>query len=255
VEPAQSHRVLDIARAAAGANLTSNIVTTKSEPQRVLRNARAVRILLADDHEVVRRGLRELLERQTHWKICGEATTGPEAVDMAAALHPDIVILDVNMPGIGSVEATKLIRASLPDSEVLIFTMHEGEEMMRELIGAGARGYLLKSDPASHIVAAVEALANHKPFFTGTVSETLRSAFLKSMSEGSSKVPPSLLSVREREIIQLIAEGKSNKEVAESLKISVKTVETHRATIMRKLGINSVVQLVHYAVRNQIVSP
>lgn len=212
------------------------------------------RILIADDHEVIRRGLRQMIERRPPWEVCGEAATGGDALERATALKPDLVILDLNMPGTDSVELTRQIRASLPETEVLIFTMHEGEELMRCLVGAGARGYVLKSDPLSEIFAAIEALGNHLPFFTGKVSAALREAFLRSMSGQQSRSPSAFLSAREREIVQLLAEGRSNKEVAASLGISVKTVETHRATIMHKLGVNSIVDLVHYAVRNNIIS-
>ncbi len=204
---------------------------------------------------MIRRGLRQLIERHAGWEVCGEATTGEQTVTLAAALKPDIVILDLSMLGFSSIEITRLLRTTLPNTEVLIFTMQEGEEMMRELIGAGARSYLLKSDPTSHIIAAIEALANHKPFFTAKISEALRSALQKTIGGTRSKSSLGLLSSREREIIQLLAEGQSNKEVSNHLGISVKTVETHRATIMRKLEINSVVELVHYAVRNKIISP
>ena len=225
------------------------------EPRGSVETETTLRILLADDHEVIRRGLRQLIERRAGWEVCGEATTGEQTVKLAGALKPGIVILDLSMPGFSSIEITRLLRTTLPNTEVLIFTMQEGEEMMRELIGAGARSYVLKSDPTSHIVAAIEALASHRPFFTAKISETLRDAFQKTIDGTMGKSSPSLLSSREREIIQLLAEGESNKEVSKHLGISVKTVETHRATIMRKLEINSVVELVHYAVRNKIILP
>jgi len=214
-----------------------------------------VRVLIGDDHEVIRRGLRQMIERRSGWSVCGEAASGVEVQRLAAELKPDVVILDVSMPGTDSVEVTRKLRAALPATEILIFTMHEGEEMIRALIGAGARGYLLKSDSTSQVYAAIESLVEHKPYFTAKVSEALREAFLKTIPSEGGKSPAALLSAREREIIQLLAESKSNKEVAAKLGISVKTVETHRATIMRKLGVSSVVELVHYAVRNKIISP
>ena len=219
------------------------------------RQGRMVRVLIGDDHEVIRRGLRQMIERRSGWSVCGEAASGAEVERLTAELAPDVVILDVSMPGTDSVEVTRRMRAAHPATEILIFTMHEGEEMIRALIGAGARGYLLKSDPTTQVYAALEALAEHKPYFTPKVSEALREAFLKTIPEGGGKTPATLLSAREREIIQLLAESRSNKEVATKLGISVKTVETHRATIMRKLGVSSVVELVHYAVRNKIISP
>lgn len=220
-----------------------------------MANSPAVRILLADDHEVIRQGLRQLIDRHDGWQVCGEATTGEEATEQAMRLEPDIVILDVSMPGIATVEVISAIRAALPGTEILLFTMHEGEEMIRALLSAGARGYLLKSDPTSQILAAISALASGNPFFTPKVSESLREAFLRAIKGEQRGSSWSLLSPREREIIQLLAEGRSNKMVATALGIRVKTVETHRATIMRKLNINSVVELVHYAVRNKVISP
>jgi len=214
-----------------------------------------VRILLADDHDVIRRGLRDLIERHAGWEVCGEAASGAQALAQATELKPDVVILDLNMPGTSSIEIAQAIRTNLPDTELLIFTMHEGEEIIRAMINAGARGYILKSDPTSQIMAAIEALAEHRPFFTAAVSESLRDAILKSIDGEQKRSPSGFLSSREREIIQLVAEGKSNKKIATSLGISVKTVETHRATVMRKLGVNSVVELVHYAVRNKIIFP
>jgi DNA-binding NarL/FixJ family response regulator len=220
-----------------------------------LKDTAMARILLADDHDVIRRGLRDLIERHGGWEVCGEAASGTQVMTKAMELKPDVVILDLNMPGLSSIEIARTIHANLPETELLIFTMHEGEELIRALINAGARGYILKSDSTSQIVAAIEALSEHKPFFTGKVSEAVRDAFMKSVAGGQRKSSPGFLSGREREIIQLIAEGKSNKRISTSLGISVKTVETHRATVMRKLGVNSVVELVHYAVRNKIICP
>ncbi len=209
-----------------------------------------LRILLADDHDVIRRGLRDLLQEQPGWEVCGEATTGLEAVDMAKRLVPDIAVLDVTMPLLNGLEATRQIRRTVPTVEVLIFTMHESEQLIRDVFAAGARGYTLKSDPSRHIVSAIEALAHHKPFFSWNVSETMLHTFLRSAA-GSSLADP--LTSREREIVQLLAESKSSKEISAILGISLKTVETHRATIMRKLDVHSVVEIVHYAVRNKIV--
>lgn len=212
-----------------------------------------MRILLADDHDVVRRGLRQLLEDHEGWTICGEATTGRQAVDMARELMPHVVILDLTMPGLNGLEATRQIRKELPSTQVLVFTMHESEQLVREVLAAGAKGYLLKSDAARHIVSAVEALAQGKPYFNLNVSAALLEAFLRGIhSERESLADP--LTAREREIIQLLAEGKSNKQIATLLAISLKTVETHRAAIMRKLDAHSVVDIVRYAMRNNITS-
>lgn len=213
------------------------------------------RILLADDHDVVRAGLREMLNAHEGWEVCGEAANGRAAVEMAMRLKPDVAVLDLTMPDLNGLEATRQIRKELPQTEVLIFTMHETEQLIREVLAAGARGYVLKSDAGRHLVSAVESLSHHKPFFTAAVSEALLDAYLKSSAKQADGSAFGLLTDREREIVQLLAEGKSNKEVATALSISVKTVETHRATIMRKLGINSIVELVHYAVRNHLVQP
>ena len=212
-----------------------------------------VNILVADDHDVVRRGLCDMLSSHAGWRVCGEASNGREAVKMAGKLKPDVVVLDLSMPELNGLEATRQIRHELPRTEVLIFTMHETEQLIREVLAAGARGYVLKSDAGRYLVTAVESLSRHKPFFTASVSEALLDAYLKSASKPDEGSAFRTLTAREREIVQMLAEGKSNKEVATGLTISVKTVETHRATIMRKLDINSIVELVHYAIRNKLV--
>ena len=212
-----------------------------------------VRILLADDHDVVRRGLREQLSAHEGWEICGEASNGREAVQMALKLSPDVAVIDLSMPELNGLEATRQIRRELPRTEVLIFTMHETEQLIREVLSAGARGYVLKSDAGRHLTSAVEALSHRRPFFTAKVSEALLDAFLKSNTRDDEGSAFRTLTDREREIVQMLAEGKSNKEIATRLSISVKTVETHRATVMRKLDISSIVELVHYAIRNQLV--
>jgi len=212
-----------------------------------------VQILLADDHDVVRRGLRDQLNQHEGWEVCGEASNGREAVNLALKLKPDVVVLDLSMPELNGLETTRQIRNELPHTEVLIFTMHETEQLIREVLSAGARGYVLKSDAARHLTSAVEALSHHKPFFTAKVSQALLDAFLNSEAKLDGGSAFHTLTSREREIVQMLAEGKSNKEIATALSISVKTVETHRATVMRKLEINSIVELVHYAIRNQLV--
>jgi DNA-binding NarL/FixJ family response regulator len=212
------------------------------------------RVLIADDHELIRRGLRQLIERHPGWEVCGEAATGAQVLEQITKLKPDVVVLDVNMPETDAFELTHQIRDRVPETEVLIFTMHEGEELMCALIAAGARGYVLKSDPTRDIVTAIEALSQHLPYFTGKVSVEVRESFLRTTKGDKSRSPSASLTFREREVIQLLAEGKSNKQVSAILGISPKTTETHRATIMRKIGANSVVDLVHYAVRNKIIS-
>ncbi|MEI8315228.1 MAG: response regulator transcription factor [Verrucomicrobiota bacterium] len=211
------------------------------------------RILLADDHDIIRRGVKELLETHDGWQVVGEASTGRQAVELAGKLHPDIAILDLTMPELNGLEATRQIKKTLPKTAVLIFTMHENENLIRDVLTAGALGYVLKSDAARHLTNAVEALIQHKPFFSAKVSEAVLDGYLKAGREESPVSDP--LTPREREIVQLLAEGKSNKEAADSLSISTKTIETHRATIMRKLELKSFAEMVRYAIRNNIIQP
>ena len=217
---------------------------------------KSVRIFVADDHEVVRRGVRALLEAQAGWEVCGEAANGREAVEKVRQLAPDVAILDIGMPELNGLEAARHIRRMALQCEILILTLHESEQVVREVLAAGARGYVLKSDAARDLVNAVEALHKHRSFFTSTVSDLLVDGYLKT---GVSEVPAlsshHRLTAREREIVQLLAEGKSNKEVANALGITVKTAETHRTNIMRKLDLHSVSELVRYAIRNQMIEP
>jgi DNA-binding NarL/FixJ family response regulator len=213
-----------------------------------------IRILLADDHEVVRRGLVSLLAARPDWEVCGEAENGRQAVAMAAKLKPNLAVLDLSMPELNGLEATRQIRKEVPETEVLVFTMHESEQFVRDLLAAGARGYVLKSDVTTQLLNAVETVSRHKLFFTSEVAERVLEGFLR-LGEVSPAEVPGALTAREREIVQLLAEARSNKEVAATLGISVKTVETHRASIMRKLSITSIVDLVHYAIRNNLVAP
>lgn len=214
-----------------------------------------LRILVADDHEVVRKGLVGLLANRPDWEVCAEARNGREAVKLAARFKPDVAILDLSMPELNGLEATRQIRHDVPQTEVLVFSMYENEQFVRDLLSAGARGYVLKSDVATQLLTAVDTVAHHKPFFTSNIAETILGGFLKLTQRPQDTSTPSMLTAREREIVQLLAESKSNKEVSSTLGISVKTVQTHRATIMRKLGLNSIVELVHYAIRNHLVSP
>ena len=211
------------------------------------------RILLADDHDVVRRGLRQLLEEQPGWEVCGEAVNGRQAVELARQLLPHVAIVDVTMPELNGLEATRQIHKALPATEVLILAMHDSEQLIREGLAAGVRGYLLKSDAGRLIVAAVEALTRHKPFFSGKVPETILDAFLRG-GPANDGAAADALTGRQREILQLLAEGRSNKQIATLLGISVNTLETHRATIMEKLDAHSVVDIVRYAVRNNVSS-
>ena len=212
-----------------------------------------VRILIADDHDVVRRGLRSLLEGQPGWVVVDEAVNGREAVKKAAHWKPDVVALDLSMPELNGLEATRQILKTAPGTEVVILTVHESEQVVREVLRAGARGYVLKSDAGRDLVAAVKALSQHKPFFTAKVAEMVLAGYLgQGASAGEEAAPRLPLSSREREVTQLLAEGKSNKEIAKVLHLSVKTVETHRAKIMLKLGLHSIGDLIRYAIRHNI---
>jgi DNA-binding NarL/FixJ family response regulator len=217
---------------------------------------KSIRILIADDHDLMRRGLKSLLEAHQGWTICAEAHTGREAVAKAEELKPDIVILDITMPELNGVEAARRILKASPNTEILVLSVHYSDQLIRDILDAGVRGYIVKSDSDRDLVIAVEALSNHKPFFTPRATELILSNF--NSKGGSMEVPDVIgerLTSREREIVQLLSEGKTSKEVASALGISVKTAETHRANIMRKLEIHSVSELVRYAVRNQIIEP
>jgi DNA-binding NarL/FixJ family response regulator len=213
------------------------------------------RVLIADDHQVMRRGIRAVVEMLPGWMVCGEAATGREAVEMVERLHPEIVVMDVTMPEMNGVEATRQIKKTSPATEVLMFTGLETEELIHQVFEAGARSYILKTDGGDQLEAALRALAAHKPYFTTQVGEVLFAKFLHGKPrDDAGSTNDGRLTDREREIIQLLAEGASNKEVADGLGISVKTVETHRAAIMRKLQFKSFSDLVRYAIRNHIIS-
>jgi DNA-binding NarL/FixJ family response regulator len=212
-----------------------------------------LRIVIVDDHAVVRRGVRALLESQPGWEVSAEATTGREAVDLARRLQPDIVVMDLSLPELNGLDATRQILSESPRTEVLVLTMHHSEELARNLLQAGARGYVLKSDADENLIAAVESLRQHKPFLTATVTEFVLDDYLRRSEGPDTGVPHAALTAREREILQLLAEGKSNKETALTLGISVKTIEAHRANLMHKLHLRSVTDLVRYAIRNNIV--
>jgi len=212
-----------------------------------------LRILVADDHEVVRRGLCSLLRGQPEWEVCGEASDGREAVEKASQLKPEIVILDIGMPNLNGLEATRQIMKANPQTKVLILTLHDSEQLVRDILDAGARAFLLKSDAARDLIAAVEALRKGKIYFTPKVGALVLEGYLQRDKATPEPQPRHRLTTREREIVQLLAEGKSSKEVAVALGVSVKTAETHRANIMRKLELHSVSSLVLYAVQNNIV--
>jgi DNA-binding NarL/FixJ family response regulator len=209
------------------------------------------RILIADDHEVVRSGLRAILEAHEGWEVVAEAENGKDAVAKALASKPDVTIIDYSLPVINGIEATRQIRARLPDAQILIFTMHDSDVLVGALLEAGARAYLLKSDAKQYLIAAVESLVNKKPFFTGRVSEQLLKSYLTALPlRGEGTLTP-----RERLVVQLISEGHSNKEIGTILNLSVKTIESHRATAMRKLNVTSTAAIVRYAIRNKLVEP
>lgn len=213
-----------------------------------------IQILLADDHALMRRGIRDLLESDPEIEVVGEAGDGREAVRLAEKLNPDVMIMDLAMPELNGLDAIRQIRRDVPDIELLVFSMHDSEELIREVFAAGARGYVLKNDVALYLVEAVKSLARHKPFFTPRISEAILNSLVSTAAPGNTEpARPGPLSAREREILQLLAENKSNKDIAKSLGISVRTVETHRRSVMQKLDANSIVELVHYAIRNGIV--
>jgi DNA-binding NarL/FixJ family response regulator len=212
----------------------------------------ALRILVVDDHAVVRRGVRSLLESHEGWEVCGEATTGRDAVEQSRRLRPDVVVMDLSLPELNGLEATRQILKDAPDTEVLVLTMHHSEQLARDVLQVGARGYVLKSDADENLITAVDTLRQHKPFLTSTVTEFVLDDYVR---RGDGAADDLVLTAREREIIQLVAEGQSNKAAAATLGISVKTIEAHRANIMRKLHLRSISDLVRYAIRNKIAQP
>lgn len=206
------------------------------------------RILIADDHDVVRRGVRTLLETRPNLHIVAEATNGRSALEEARASKPDIAVIDYSLPELNGLDLTLALKREIPRIEILVYTMHDREELILEVLRAGARGYVLKSDTERHLLAAIDALSIHRPYFSGVISETLLERFLD-----STPTAQATLTHREREVVQLIAEGRINKEIGHVLSISVKTVETHRAAAMHKLKLRTTAELVRYAVRNNIV--
>lgn len=207
-------------------------------------------ILIADDHEVVRSGLRSILEAHEGWQVIAEADNGKDAISLAVEKSPNVAIVDYSLPLINGVEVARNIKIRRVDTEVLIFTMHDSDVLIKEAFQAGARAFLLKSDAKHHLMSAVESLINHRPFFTGNISEKMLASFL-SINDG----PKVVLSPREKNVIQLISEGHSNKGMSRILNLSVKTIETHRASAMRKLSVNSTAELVRYAIRNMLIEP
>src|SRR5580704_17955373 len=213
-----------------------------------------VKILVVDDHDIIRRGRKQLLTSRPGWEVCGEAKTRREAVALAKQLQPDIVVMDVSMPELDGLESARKINKLFPKMGILILTLHFSDQLVRDIVAAGARAYVLKSDAARDLLVGVEALANQQTFFTPRAADVLLNAFSRKNSQLDLRVlNRSRLTPREREIVKLLAEGKTSREAALALGISVKTAETHRANIMRKLEVHSVSEVVRYAVQNHII--
>jgi len=208
------------------------------------------RILIADDHEVVRSGLRSILQAREGWEVVAEVDNGKDAITSIVDKVPDVAIVDYSLPLINGVEVTRSIKARQLDTQILIFTMHDNDALVREAFKAGARAFLLKSEAKRQLTAAVEALIAHKPYFTGIVSEKMLASYLS-----TNAAPMVSLSPRERMVIQLISEGYSNKGMSKVLNLSVKTIETHRASAMHKLSVKSTAGLVRYAIKNMLIEP
>jgi DNA-binding NarL/FixJ family response regulator len=219
------------------------------------RGTKRLRILVADDHELVRRGIRGLLRARRGWTVVGEARNGQEAVEKAGKLRPDVAIVDISMPVLDGLQATRQIREAVPNTEVVVLTMHDSDQMVRRVLEAGALGYVLKSDLAAHLVKAVKEVSVGKLFLTPRVSDIVLKGFLKTRSQPDvTEHSQGRPTPREVEIIRLLAEGKANKEIAAELGITTRTAETHRARIMHKLGLHSLTELIHYAIRHEIFS-
>ena len=215
---------------------------------------RDIRIVIADDHEVVRKGIAAQISQRPNWEVVAEATNGRDAVTVALRMKPDLVVLDLSMPELNGLAAASRIRAAWPEARILMLTVHDSEQVVREVLAAGAQGYVLKSDAGRTLMAALDALLEGGTFFTPKVGKMVLDGYLRNPSSVE-EAGAGALSPREREIVQLLAEGKSNKEVATALSISVKTAETHRSNIMRKGGFGSLADLVRYAIRNRIIEP
>ena len=209
------------------------------------------RILIADDHEVVRSGLRAIVETHSSWIVSGEANNGEQAVALALETRPDVIIVDYSMPVMNGLEVSRRLKSLDVEAEVLILTMHESEELLTEAILAGVRGFLFKSDARKHLMSAIEALLDGRPYFTSVLLERLLHDYRTNKQNRSDM----LLTSREQSVVQLIAEGHTNRSISEILKLSVKTVETHRASAMRKLRMSSTAELVRYAIRKKLVAP
>ena len=209
------------------------------------------RVLIVDDHDALRRGIRALVETRPNFTVVAEAASGHAALDEARRTTPDIAIVDYSLPELNGLDLTLAMKRELPRLEILIYTMHARDEIITGILKAGARGYVMKSDSEEHLLAALDALSMRRPYFSGAVSEALLEQFLQT----NRHLNVGVLTHREREVVQLIAEGKINKQIADTLDISVKTVETHRASALHKLKLKTTADLVRYAIRNSLIEP
>jgi DNA-binding NarL/FixJ family response regulator len=213
-----------------------------------------VRVLLADDHGIVRRGLHYLLERSPGFEVIGEAGDGREAVRLAEELNPDVIVMDIAMPNLNGIDATAQIVRRRPETGVIILSMHSDETYLVRALSAGAKGYLLKDSAEADLIRAVQAVSQGRPFFSPVIAQTLLEDYMRRLQQQNLKDSYDLLTDREKEVLQLLAEGKSNKEVASLLSLSLYTVETHRSNLMQKLNLHSTAEIVLYAVRKKIIS-
>ena len=208
-----------------------------------------LQILIADDHDIVRRGVRGIIEAHPDWEVCCEAADGDSVLNLVRLHRPDIAILDVSLPGLNGIAVTRQLRQACPETEVLLFTMHDDNETVSGGLAAGARGYILKNDGDEQLVSAIAALGNHRPYFSAVVSELLLDAAMNDRKKSRLES----FTVRELEVAQLIAEGESNKRIARKLEISIKTVESHRAAAMRKAGVRTAAEFVRFAIRHNLI--
>jgi two-component system response regulator NreC len=212
-----------------------------------------LRVLLGDDHTVLRQGLRKILEERRDWRVVAEAGNGRDAVREALTLNPDVAVLDIGMPLLNGIEATRQIVRRAPSVRVLILSMHSDQAYVTQAVQAGARGYLLKDSAAAELIEAIAAVSTGKSFFSPAVAQVVFDDYVRSLTDKGITDPYDLLSEREREVLQLVAEGRSSKEIAELLSISPATVETHRAHILQKLQLHNTVEVVRYATRRGII--
>ena len=206
-------------------------------------------IIIVDDHDAVRYGIRQLVETKPYYRVDGEAADGRMGLELAKQVRPDIAIIDYSLPGLNGLDLARALKRDLPRIEILLYTMHDREEIIMDVLRAGVRGFVLKSEPADHLILALDALSIRRPYFSGAISDTLLEQFLASKP----RTQTCSLTQREREVVQQVAEGHINKQIAARLNVSVKTIETHRASAMRKLKLKTTADLVRFAVRNQLI--